>query len=305
VLQVTGLSKAYGQIQALKGIDLTVVPGQVLGLLGPNGAGKTTLVCIVAGLRRPDAGSVSVAGIDALRHPERARAKLGIAPQELGIYPALTVADNLGFFAELAGYRGRGRQRAVVEAAEAVGLVDRLTIRAAILSGGQKRRLHTAMALMGHPALLLLDEPTAGADVETRAQLLDLVMNRADQGAAVVYSTHYLPEIERLGAEVAIIEGGRIRASGPLGELVARYGSTRVDLTLSDVPPGDLLARLGAQAHGRTLSIPTDEPEKTAVALLSELAGQVTDLAIVRPSLESVYLAVVGNSPSVPDLVPG
>ena len=303
MLQVEGLSKAYGQIQALADVDLAVEPGQVLGLLGPNGAGKTSLVSIVAGLRRADKGTVTVGGIDMLRHPERARPVIGIAPQELGIYPTLTVGDNLGFFAELAGFSGRGCGEAVLEAAEAVGLEDRLGVRAATLSGGQKRRLHSAMALMGRPALLLLDEPTAGADVETRAQLLDLVRTRAAEGAAVVYSTHYLPEIERLGADVAIIDGGRIRAAGPLAELVARYGSTRVDLTLDDAPPDRLVDRLGAAVVGRTLSIVTDEPERTAAEVLSELAGQVVNLAIVRPSLESVYLRVVGRSAEPKDEV--
>lgn len=304
LLQVSGLSKAYGPTQALSGVDLVVEPGEVLGLLGPNGAGKTTLVSIVAGLRRADTGSVTVAGIDVLRHPERARPLLGIAPQELGIYPGLTVADNLGFFAELAGFRGPGRQAAVEEAAEAVGLEERLTVRAATLSGGQKRRLHSAMALIGHPDLLLLDEPTAGADVETRAQLLDLVRRRAAQGAAIVYSTHYLPEIERLDARVAIIDAGRIKASGSLLDLVSRFGSTRVDLTLTGAPPQDLVDRLGARVEGETLSITTDDPERTAAAVLSELAGLVVDLTIVRPSLESVYLAVVGRSTVTKEEVP-
>lgn len=296
MLQVRDLFKAYGQIRALSGVSLTVEPGHVLGLLGPNGAGKTTLVSIVAGLRQADAGAVTVGGIDVLKHPEQARPRIGLAPQELGIYPGLTVDHNLVFFAELAGYRGQGTRTAVHEAAQAVGLEDRLTVRAATLSGGQKRRLHSAMALMGRPGLLLLDEPTAGADVETRAQLLDLVSRRAADGAAVVYSTHYLPEIERLGADVAIIDGGYIRASGTLSELVARYGSSRVDMTLSEPPPAHLVESLGAQAIGRTLSVPSDEPEKTAAAVLSQLAGAVLDLTIVRPSLESVYLAVVDHS---------
>jgi ABC-2 type transport system ATP-binding protein len=304
VLQVRGLSKTYGQIQALAGVDLAVEPGQVLGLLGPNGAGKTTLVSIVAGLRRADRGTVTVGGIDMLRHPERARPMIGIAPQEVGIYPTLTVKDNLGFFAELAGYSGRGCREAVAEAAGAVGLEDRLDARAATLSGGQKRRLHSAMALMGRPRLLLLDEPTAGADVETRAQLLDLVGARAGEGAAVVYSTHYLPEIERLGADVTIIDGGRIRAEGTLAELVASYGSTRLDLTLREAPPAHLVDRLGAEVLGRALSIVTDEPERTAAEVLSELAGQVVNLTIVRPSLESVYLSVVGHSAEPTEEVP-
>ena len=295
MLEIAGLQKSYGPAMAVDSVDLAVGRGQILGLLGPNGAGKTTLVCIVAGLRKADAGTVTVAGIDALRYPGRVRPLLGIAPQELGLYPTLSVRVNLGFFGELAGYRGQHLYRSVLQAAEAVGLADRLDDRAAVLSGGQKRRLHTAMALIGHPPLLLLDEPTAGADVETRAQLLDLVASRAADGTAVVYSTHYLPEVEQLRAEVVIIDRGRIRASGPLDTLVARYQSSRLELTLSAPMPTAMAERFGAEGGDGRVSIATTQPEADAAEILAGLPGTVTGLSIVRPSLESVYLEVLGR----------
>lgn len=297
MLEVTGLRKSYGQLRALKGVDLRVEAGEIVGLLGPNGAGKTSLVSIVAGLRRADAGTVRVGGLDALRHPEAVRPLLGLAPQELGIYPNLTVAENLAFFADLAGLRRGAVRAAVDETAAAVGLAERLPTRAGTLSGGQKRRLHSAMALIGRPPLLLLDEPTAGADVETRAQLLDIVFQRARDGAAVVYSTHYLPEIETLGAGVAILAGGRILASGSVAELVARHAHPQLRLTFQGTPPPQLKRWLGAEATvvGHSAHISTPDPERLAAAALDKAAARLTGLEIIRPSLESVYLAVVGT----------
>src|SRR4051812_15739106 len=160
MLDVHGVAKSYGDVCALEDVDLRVEPGEVVGLLGANGAGKTTLVSIVAGLLRPDAGRVDVGG------------SIGLAPQDLGIYPTLTVRQNLQFFAELVGFRSAAARREAEDLAAVLSLTDKVEAVAETLSGGQKRRLHAGMALVGKPRLLLLDEPTVGADVETRSQLL-------------------------------------------------------------------------------------------------------------------------------------
>jgi ABC-2 type transport system ATP-binding protein len=223
MLVAHGVRKRYGDTVALDGVDLVVEGGTILGLLGPNGAGKTSLVSIVAGLRRPDAGTVHVAGIDVARDPQRAQASIGYAPQETGVYPTLTVRDNLRFFAGLTGLRRTDLRERVDEVGAALGLTDLFERRASEISGGERRRLHTAIALVHRPALVLLDEPTTGADVRTRTEILDLVRSLAAAGSAVVYSTHYLHEIEELGATVAFIDRGRIVASGALDDLVSRY----------------------------------------------------------------------------------
>jgi ABC-2 type transport system ATP-binding protein len=258
VLSIVGLTKAYGDRPVLQGVDLEIAPGEVLALLGPNGAGKTTLASIVAGLRRADGGTVRVSGVDALRHPRRARTLLGFAPQELGIYPSLPARVSLEFVGQLYGLRGRRLTQRIGEVAEALDLADLLERRAGVLSGGQQRRLHTAMALLHRPRVLFLDEPTVGADVQSRQRLLAVVRGLAEDGCAVCYATHYLSEVEELDAVVAVLEDGRILAREPVNRLIQQYGAAGL------APAG---------------------PRREAAE------G-------VRPSLEAAYLALTGRPAS-------
>ncbi len=296
MLEIRGLRKAYREREVLRGVDLDVARGEVLGLVGPNGAGKTTLVSIVAGLREADAGSVRVDGIDALAHPDRVHPLLGIAPQDLGIYPILTVAQNLEFFGRLSDLRGAELRRTVAATAEALGLTGVLGQRAATLSGGQTRRLHTAMALVGRPALLFLDEPTVGADVQTRAAILEIVRDLAHDGRAVVYTSHYLSEIETLGASVAVLEAGRIVAGGSVAELVSRYGEPALRLRFDG--PAPAVALPGFEIDGAEATLRTADPTAVAAAVLAGLNGEgsrVRSIDVVRPSLEAAYLALTGH----------
>jgi ABC-2 type transport system ATP-binding protein len=294
MLEIKGLFKAYGDKEVLRGVDLEAEPGEIVGLLGPNGAGKTTLVSIVAGLRRADAGSVRVGSIDALAHPEKAREVLGLAPQDLGIYPVLSVRKNLEFFAELAGLSGGELRTRVGAIADALDLTKLLAQRAGTLSGGQKRRLHTAMAVVNEPKVLFLDEPTVGADVRTRNQILEVVRRKAQAGCAIVYTSHYLTEIEDLAATVAVIEGGRIVARSPLEELVARFGSPAVRLTFAGPAP----EIEGFTVEGSIATLRTPDPARAAAGILGRLNGSTERLRgvdIVRPSLEAAYLALTGR----------
>jgi ABC-2 type transport system ATP-binding protein len=297
VLEVEDVHKSYGQLVALAGVDLHVASGEVVGLVGPNGAGKTSLVSIVAGLRRPDRGRVRVGDVDVVRHRDKVGPLLGLAPQELAIYPRLKVRDNLALFAELAGLRRAALRRRIDETAAALSLTDLLNRPAMALSGGQKRRVHTAMALIHRPPLLLLDEPTVGADIETRAELLQLVRRLADEGAAIVYSTHYLPEVEELDATVAVIDSGRVLARGALRELLGRHASPAVELVFDNAGPPPHLGD-NALVDGPRVRIRCDEPAATAARLLADLgpdARRLTSVELVQPTLESVYLAVTGR----------
>jgi len=294
MLGISGLTKAYGEREVLRGVDLDAAAGEIVGLLGPNGAGKTTLVSIVAGLRRADAGTARVDGIDALAHPEQARAVLGLAPQELGIYPVLSVERNLVFFAELSGLTGRKLRDRVTDVADALDLTKLLNQKAATLSGGQKRRLHTAMAHVHEPKVLFLDEPTVGADVRTRNQILEVVRQRAEAGCAVVYTSHYLTEIEDLGATVAVLEAGQIIARGRLADLVAEHGSPALRLTFEGPAP----TLDGFEVAGSVATLRTPDPAHAAAGILGRLNGSTEKLRsvdIVRPSLEAAYLALTGR----------
>jgi ABC-2 type transport system ATP-binding protein len=297
VLEVEGVRKSYGATVALDGVDLAVEAGVILGLLGPNGAGKTSLVSIIAGLRRPDSGSVRVGGVDVVRSPQRAQQLIGLAPQETGVYLPLTVRDNLRFFAGLAGLRGRGLRDRIDDVGGALGLDELFDRRASDLSGGERRRLHTAIALVHRPLLVLLDEPTTGADVRTRTEILRMVQSLADDGSAVVYSTHYLQEIEELDADVAVIDRARIVARGALAELIQQHGASALELTFESQVPAAVCVD-GAIVDGSTVRIPTSDPARTAGELLSRLGSDAVGLRaieVVRPSLETVFLTVTGR----------
>jgi ABC-2 type transport system ATP-binding protein len=298
MLEARGLRKSYGARSALGGVDLDIAAGEIVGLLGPNGAGKTTLVSILAGLIRPDAGSVTIASIDALAHPRRIRPLLGLAPQETGLYPTLTCRENLQFFAELAGLRGRRLRIAVDEVAAALQLTDLMDRRAQHLSGGERRRLHTALALVNRPPLVLLDEPTTGADVQTRAQLLHFVGELAADGVAILYSTHYLTEIEQLGVSVVILDQGRVIVRGSVAELVAAHDTNVVELTFTGPVPPLRACSVPTETDGSVLRVHTAEPGVVTAAILEDLgarANELRSLRIVQPSLESVYLELTGR----------
>jgi len=294
-LYASGVRKSYGRLEVLKGVDLEIEPGEVAGLLGHNGAGKTTFVSCVAGLRRADAGTVLVNGVDAVNEPLQARRHLGIAPQDLGIYATLTVRRNLELFAELAGLRGQEMSSNVEEVGEALSLTPKFDAKAGTLSGGQQRRLHTGMAIVYKPPLLILDEPTVGADIRTRQEILDLVRKLADDGHAICYSTHYLPEIEQLGASVALLQGGEIIARGSIAELVSKFSKQAVELTFEGPAP-DITVRGGeTKLDGSRLLITTDNAAEAAAAVLGQLGAnaiRLRNVELVRPSLDAIYLTL-------------
>jgi ABC-2 type transport system ATP-binding protein len=295
MLHVAGLQKSYGDIVALRGVDLDVASGQIVALLGPNGAGKTTLVSIVAGLRKADAGVVEVDGLNALTRSTEVRRRIGLAPQDTGIYPVVSVRRNLQLFGELAGLGRTELRQRIDEVAEALDITDLLDRQAGKLSGGQKRRVHTAIALLHRPRLLLLDEATTGADVETRGHILELVRSLAADGSAVLYSTHYLAEVETLGSDAAILDDGQVIARGAVQQLIGTHAVPVVELIFDGTMPS-LSLDGGASVDGNRLRVPTRDPAATLVDLLPRVPpGLLSSVEIVRPNLEAVYLALTGR----------
>jgi ABC-2 type transport system ATP-binding protein len=259
VLEAVNVTKRFGPVRALDGFSLSIAAGEVCGLVGHNGAGKTTFVEIVAGLIQPDAGRVTVAG----RPARRMRHLLGVAPQELALYLSVSTWANLRLFGHLCGLRGARLREAIDEAATALGLIDVMHRPVGLLSGGQRRRVQAATALLHHPPLLVLDEPTVGADPTTRQAVLALVRDRAAAGAAVCYTTHYLPELADLGASLAVCVAGRVVRRGSQADLLAglpghlqlSYPDGREEHAVTDDPAGELARRLLAGARPSTVDI--------------------------------------------------
>ena len=309
MLEITDLHKSYGDKPVLLGVDLRVEPGEILGLIGSNGAGKTTIISIAAGLRTCSAGSVRVgagveAEVDVLTDPRQAARLIGLAPQDLGVYPMLTAEENLVVFGELAGLSPRAAKTRAREVAEALGLERELGATASTLSGGQARRLHTGMALVHRPPVLFLDEPTVGADVAARRAILAVVRSLASEGAAIVYTTHYLTEIVDLGARVAILDGGRIALEGSVGQVLARHARPPVAI-VTEGDPASLAGWRGAPEGEEqvrwtpeTALLETQTPTELVARALARLSSstRLVAIEIAPPTLESAFLDVTGQA---------
>jgi ABC-type multidrug transport system ATPase subunit len=285
MLVAEGLVKRYGRVRALQGFDLVIEPGEIAGLIGHNGAGKTTFLEIVTGLTRADAGRVLVGGVDVARSPRLARRSLGLAPQEPALYPAATVRQHLRLFGGLAGLRGRPLSLAIDGVASRLELTEVLDRPAGLLSGGQRRRTQAATAMVHRPELLLLDEPTAGADPETRQALLDAVRELAAAGTAVCYTTHYLPELEDLDATLAVAARGRLIARGDRRHLLTGLPS-QLRVRFDGPVPAALAGR--GDVAGDELRVVSMEPDR----VLAELAGRGYPLAsvdVLKPTLDDLY----------------
>ena len=293
-IEIHGLRKSYGDVEAVRGIDLTVDEGEVYALLGPNGAGKTTTVEIMEGFRTRTAGEVWVLGHDPAKGERELKSQIGIVLQSTGIDPYLTVAETIDL------YRGYyPTPRPVDEIVELVGLKEKRDTRVSKLSGGQQRRLDVAIALAGDPKLLFLDEPTTGFDPSARRNAWQVVKNLSDLGKTVFLTTHYMDEAQYLAREVAVIADGRIVAQGPPSTLAGR--DTAATLIRFRVREGiELPAPAGAATRGSdgTYELRTDDPTRS----LHELTGwalergiELDALEVTRPSLEDVYLEITGT----------
>ena len=306
VLRCRGLHKAYGDLVAVAEVGFDIRPGETYGLLGPNGAGKTTTISMIAGLLRPDGGEVEVAGRRMTPSATRAKAAVGLVPQELAIYPDLTGRENLRFFARLQGL-GRDRlARRVQEVLDVIGLAERADDRAGEYSGGMKRRLNIGIGLLHEPTLLILDEPTVGVDPQSRHAILASVEDLAGAGMAVLYTTHYMEEAQRLCDRIGIVDEGRLVAEGSYRELVTRVSDqehVRIEVAGDAPAVAAACARLEAVASadvdgGSVVCSLTDAAASlpTLLATATDAGAAVTGVEVRSADLETVFLHLTGKT---------
>ena len=307
-IEAIGLTKHYGEVHALAGLDLVAPAGKVTAVLGPNGAGKTTFVRAVATLLRPDSGSLTVAGIDAIRHPDQVRRVIGLAGQNAAVEPALTGRENLVMVARLFGHNRTDAAAAATAVLAEIALTDDGDRPVKEYSGGMRRRLDLGASLVGSPRMLLLDEPTTGLDPRTRLELWESIRTLVAGGTDVLLTTQYLEEADQLADHVVIIDHGRSIATGTPTELKARAGLDMVEIRVthgSDLAAvASMLAPLGTDPPrldepGRRVSVPVSEGTSRladAVRLLADSGIELDDIGLRRPTLDEVFLAITGVS---------
>ena len=302
MLAITSLTKTYGKLTALDNVSLSLQPGEFLGLLGPNGAGKSTLMSLVAGLKRPDAGNITLNGAPANTDSSEARRQLGFVPQNLALYDELTAEENLRVFGELFGLDRATLKTRIDEGLEAVGLHDRRRERTKTFSGGMKRRLNLVAALLHRPKLLLCDEPTVGVDPQSRNAIFEFLQQRNDEGLTIVYSTHYMEEATRLCSRIAIIDHGKILADGTLNHLLGHLPSSEQlhlplgQATTAALPSLRAYGEITTTEEGHALALSADAKLSAVFAEIERHHIPTNACSLTRPGLEEVFLHLTGKA---------
>ncbi len=304
MLRVIGLKKAYGNLHAVNGVSFDVAKGETLGLLGPNGAGKTTTVSMIAGLVTPDSGQVLVDGAPVVGDTNPVKRRIGLVPQDLALYDELPAQANLELFAALYGIGGAQAVSVIDEALTLVGLKDRAKDRAGTFSGGMKRRLNLAAALLHDPDILLLDEPTVGVDPQSRNAIFDNLEALKRRGKTLVYTTHYMEEAERLCDRIVIVDHGQVIANDTLAGLYRKLPATNklvIDLVDAREPVGvgNVCGVQSAEFKGSQLSVWLEDLSDGAPGVLAWLSAgghRYEHIATEAPTLETVFLTMTGRS---------
>ena len=303
MIEVKGLSKIYGSFQAVNSVNFVAKAGEIFGLLGPNGAGKSTTINCISGLISPTDGSVLINGYNITTDSVKAKQSLGLVPQELALYEDLSAYENLVFWGSAYGLSGNQLQERIQQVLNEVGLETRQKDAVNQFSGGMKRRLNFACAVLHKPAALLLDEPTVGIDPQSREHLMQAILKLKEQGTAVIYTTHYMEEAEQLCDRIAIMDHGKVIAEGTTGKLIEEM---KVDncIEFQEIAelPADLLSALPAvtrvQQRGGNVEVFSKHPQSTLVGLLETAENKqvnINDLHIRRPTLEDVFLELTGR----------
>ena len=304
---VKDLTKKFKNIEAVKNVTFSVEKGEAYGLLGPNGAGKTTTIQMITGLFPPSSGQISIGGIDMIQTPKKAQDLIGIVPQEIALYQNMSARENLKFWGRMYGLSGQLLKNRVDEALELIGLTARAKDKVVTFSGGMKRRVNIAAAILHRPDLLIMDEPTVGIDPQSRTHILDTVRRLNVEGMTVIYTSHYMEEVEYLCERIGIMDHGQFIAQGTISELRESIGD-RSRILLSFSPEHNLqqvpvllpnIDDKDIQLEEKKLTVFHKKPQE----VLSELVQQVTKagaqvkaVEIIEPNLESVFLHLTGRS---------
>ncbi len=306
LLKVSDLHKDFGSTKAVDGVSFRVEKGEVFGLLGPNGAGKSTTISMVSTLIPPTKGEILFEGRNVFAEPKTLRQKLGVVPQDIALYPTLSGFENLRFWGSMYGLKGEGLKKRIEEVAEVIGLNGRLKDRVDKYSGGMKRRLNIGAALLHKPELLIMDEPTVGIDPQSRNHILDTVLELNRQGMTIIYTSHYMEEVEYLCSRICIMDQGKIIASGTQEELVELIkGETQVSLKLDKLDK-DILERLRLIRGVAKAELVLDEiaiSGENVDIVLADIIAQVTEngrrissIDVKKPNLEAVFLHLTGKA---------
>ncbi|MCF8364599.1 MAG: ATP-binding cassette domain-containing protein [Bacteroidales bacterium] len=304
IVQISGLRKNFGKIEAIRNIDLDIEQGEFFGLLGPNGAGKTTTINVLSTVLKPNAGEVKINGFDLLKNPFNCKQSIGIVPQELALYNELSAKENLLFWGGLYGITGIKARNRAEELLKIFELTDRGNSLIKTFSGGMKRRINIAAAMLHRPEILMMDEPTVGIDPQSRNQIYDVLSDFSKNGVTIIYTTHYMDEVEKICSRIGIIDHGEIIAKGTLEELRRITGSAETivihferknDQELQKMKNefGELITVFDDKIIFSTDNVSRDLPmliEKCAASCIS-----LTHIALEQISLETVFLSLTGR----------
>lgn len=309
LLSVQDLRKSFGQFEAVKGVSFSVKKGESYGLLGPNGAGKSTTINMITGLFPPTSGTIFLNDIDVVKNPKQAQKWIGVVPQEIALYQEMSARENLKFWGRLYDLSGKELNKKVDEVLEIIGLTDRAKDKVGTFSGGMKRRVNIGAAILHQPQILIMDEPTVGIDPQSRNHILETVKRLNEEGMTIIYTSHYMEEVEYLCERIGIIDHGEVIASGTLHELREKMeDSSRMKLTIDGKPQNtgkitqaleNLFSKKEFQLQNNELTVFHKDPQSILSELIQSVTvtgTRITSVDIVEPNLESVFLHLTGRN---------
>ena len=309
MLTVQDLRKSFGSLEAVKGVSFTVEKGESYGLLGPNGAGKSTTINMITGLFAPTSGEIRVKNIDVIKYPKNAQKWIGVVPQEIALYQAMSARENLKFWGRMYDLSGDELEKSVDQVLEIIGLTERAKDKIETFSGGMKRRVNIGAAILHRPELLIMDEPTVGIDPQSRNHILETVKRLNSEGMTIIYTSHYMEEVEYLCERVGIIDHGELIASGTLSDLRETIGNhSRIILTIDKETANvekitqalsGIFSKRDIQIQDHQVMVFHKEPQlilSDFIQSVTKTGTKITSVDIVEPNLESVFLHLTGRN---------